>query len=164
MKTLTEFTALQIKNAAKTKQDLITAGKTPEELPQALGEALKIEGDKLNFLINALDLPMQKTSDLKRVIVMALGEGEQVPSNAAQKGEQVYVAEYYAPLHGATPPQKAGHGDRDSRGGRGGRGGPGRGKNDRRDQKGGGQGRGPRKDGAGPGAGPAKRPVITPKA
>jgi len=111
MKTLTEFTALQIKNAAKTKQDLITAGKTPEELPQALGEALKIEGDKLNFLINALDLPMQKTSDLKRVIVMALGEGEQVPSNAAQKGEQVYVAEYYAPLHGATPPQKAGHGE-----------------------------------------------------
>jgi len=141
MKTLTEFQAVQLKNAAKVKQELVAAGKTPEELPQAMGEALKMEGDKLNFLLNALDLTLQKTNDLKRVVVMTLNEGETAPSNAQKKGDHYYFVEFYPPLPGAHPPRgRQGQGDRDQRGGRGGPGGRGKGRGDRDKGKGGGRG------------------------
>jgi hypothetical protein len=136
MKTLTEVAAPNLKNAAKVKQDLAAAGKTAEEMPQALGEALKLEGDKLNFLINAVDLVGDKQTDLKRVVVYALNEGETAPKGVQQKGEHYYMVEYYPSLN---PPKAKGRGDQhEGRGGkRGGRGGRGD-----KDKKRGGGGRG----------------------
>ncbi len=130
MKTLTEFPSQTLKNAAKTHQELTAAGKTPEELPAALGEALKVEGDKLTRLIAAIEVVGTRFDDLKRVVVLqTTAEGEKAPSGAQQKGELYYVTEYYASLQ---PQKPAGRGDRDDRGGKKGRGGKGR-----RDGKGG---------------------------
>src|SRR6476660_8274290 len=98
MKTLTEFAVVTLKNAAKTKQELTTAGKTAEELPAAMGETLKLEGDKLTFVMNALEVVGAKFDDLKRVVVFTLAEGEKAPYGAIQKGEQYYSSEYYPPL------------------------------------------------------------------
>src|SRR5437868_3151996 len=114
MKTLTEFTGPTLKNASKTKADLLAAGKTPEELPQAMGEALKIEGDKLKFLMAALETVGDKFNDLKRVVVSA---------GAAEGETEKYHAEYFAPL--ASKNAKPERGGRD--GGKGGRGRDGKG-------------------------------------
>jgi len=125
MKTLTEFPAFNLKNAAKAKQDLVAAGKTPEELPAALGETLKVEGDKLTHLMNALETAGEKFNDLKRVVVFSLVEGEKAPQGAQQKGEHYYSAEYYPPLEpkGGKPARGGEKGERGRRGGKGGKGG-----------------------------------------
>lgn len=107
MKTLTEFSAGVLLNAVKTKKDLIAAGKTPEELPAAMGEALKVEGDRLAHLMAAVEVVESKTSDLKRVVVIKLNEGEKAPSSALAKGDLYFLSEYYPPLH---PPKNARHG------------------------------------------------------
>jgi hypothetical protein len=106
MKTLTELPGLNIKNAAKTRQDILTGGKTPEETPAALGEALRVEGDRLNLLVNALDVVGTKLNDLKRVVVYSLAEGEKAPTKAVQKGDHYYLVEYFPPLN---PPKPSRH-------------------------------------------------------
>lgn len=126
MKTLTEFSSSVIKAAIKAKQDLVTAGKTIEEIPAALGESLKLEGEKLTFVIGAIELVERKLEDLKRVVVMKLNEGEKAPGGVVQKGEHCFSAEYYPPLN---PPKAAhgkdhrhdGKGSKDRKGGRNGR-------------------------------------------
>jgi hypothetical protein len=134
MKTITEFAALNLKNAEKTRQELVSAGKTPEELPQALGEALKVEGDKLKHLLEALDALKGKVNDLKRAVVHSIAEGEKAPSHAVVKEGFAYVIEYYPPLakkedrhaRGKGEGRHGGRGGRDGKkGGRGGK--PGRG-------------------------------------
>ncbi|OFZ22813.1 MAG: hypothetical protein A2X94_11965 [Bdellovibrionales bacterium GWB1_55_8] len=132
MKTLTEFPAATLKNALKTRDELIASGKTPEELPQALGEALKVEGDRLSHLLNALECVGKKVSDLKRVVVLSLSEGEKAPSGAKQFGEHQYIAEYYPSLNPPKPARSDEH--RGDRGGKGGKGRGGRGR-DRDDKK-----------------------------
>jgi hypothetical protein len=154
MKTLTEFAVPTLKNAFQKKQELTAAGKTAEELPAAMGESLKLEGDKLTYLLAALDVVGEKTNDLKRVIVSALNEGEKAPSGAKLIGEKYFTVEYYPSLHKGGP-RKPEEGRGDKRGGKrdGKRGGkPG----DRRGGRGGGEGRsaggrGPGSDNAGGG-------------
>lgn len=135
MKTLTEFAGATLKNTLKTKQDLLASGKTAEELPQALSEALKLEGDKLNFTLNAAELVEKRLDDLKRVVVFSIAEGEKAPQGGIQKGEHYFVAEYYPPLN---PPKGAKGKDHD----RGGRRGDKRGGGRKKD----GKGRGPRRE------------------
>ncbi|MCM2276870.1 MAG: hypothetical protein NDJ89_02190 [Oligoflexia bacterium] len=169
MKTLTEFPAATLKNAFKAQQDLQTAGKTPEELPQALGEALKLEGDKLAYLFSALELVGPKLNDLKRVVVLSLNEGEKAPSKALQKEDKYFVAEYFPPMPGKGPAGRPAHGGK-------GKGDKPRGKGKRRgggrDGEKRGSGRGERRDGdkrsgeRGERRGPtpkAPAPVIQPK-
>lgn len=135
MKTLTEFSTSVLKAAIQAKKDLLAAGKTLEEIPAALGESLKLEGEKLTFVVGAIELVERKLEDLKRVVVMKLGEGEKAPGGVVQKGEHCFSAEYYPPLH---PPKAApgkdhrhdGKGRGDRKGGRG-KGKPGRNSNDR---------------------------------
>lgn len=100
MKTLTEFTAMSLKQASQLKADLTQQGKTPEELPTALGESLKIEGDRLTFLLNALETVGTKMADLKRVLVFSAAEGEKAPQGTVLKGEPAhgYLVEYYVSL------------------------------------------------------------------
>ena len=145
MKTITEFTVTTLKNALKTKQELTTAGKTAEELPAAMGEALKLEGDKLTILMSALEAIEKKTNDLKRVVVLTLAEGEKAPKGAEQKGDHYFCIEFFPPMPGQ---ERKGRG-RD--GGRGGRDDKGRG-----DKRGGKRGGG--RDGKGRGPGRGDRP------
>lgn len=98
MKTLTEFAAITLKNAASARSDLVAQGKTPEELLPALGEALKLEAEKLTLLLTALDVIGTKTDDLKRAVVYTLAEGETPPKNVHQNGEHYFLIEYYPPL------------------------------------------------------------------
>lgn len=158
MRTVTEFAALTIKNAAKTQQELTAAGKTAEELPAAMGEALKLEGDRLNHLLGALEVAGNRLDDLKRVLVIALNEGETAPSGAQQKGEQWLIAEYFAPLvkKGAHPAEDRSGKRGDKRGDRRGKRGPGRGGDK---DRGGRPPRGPRAEGGPKGAGP--KPVTS---
>lgn len=118
---------MNVKNAAKIRQDLITGGKTPEELPAALGEALKLEGTRLEFMVSVLDIVGTKLNDLKRAIVYAPNEGEKAPQGLIQKGDHFYLVEYFASLN--KPAQPAHSNDHRHRGGKGGdkrqgRGGP----------------------------------------
>jgi len=135
MKTLTEFPGLNLKTAVKTRQDLIGAGKSAEELPQAMGEALKLEGDRLGFLLSALEMIGTKLNDLKRVVVFSLGEGEKAPLGSIQKGEQSYLIEYYpslAPKGGSNRDFMGGKPDGDKKG----KGKHGKGRGGKRDDRG----------------------------
>ena len=147
MKTITEFAALTLKNADKTRQELAAAGKTAEEIPAAMGEALKLEGDKLKNLLAAMEFVGAKIQDLKRVLVFSIHEGEKAPPKSEQKEGVYFLAEYYPPLN---PPR--GKGKRFGKPGEGkGHGG----KDDKRGKKRG-RGRGPK-----PSRGPrAPRPEI----
>jgi hypothetical protein len=105
MKTVTEFPGVNLKNAIKLKQDLIAGGKTAEELPQAMGESLKLEGERLDSLLTALEMVEKKSQDLKRVVVYTLAEGEKAPTQLLQKGDRYYLAEYYPSLEKKHPPK-----------------------------------------------------------
>jgi hypothetical protein len=152
MKTMTEFNGFQIKGALAKQAELAAAGKTPEEIPAAMGEAYKLEGDKLKFFMNALaHAQAQKHPEtIKRVLVMSLAEGEKAPHGAAQVEEHYYLAETYP--QPASKQKAHGRGDRDERGrgkgrrgkGRGGRGGERGGRGGERGERG---GRGPRPQG-----------------
>lgn len=143
MKTLTEFFGPALKTALKAKEDLVAAGKTAEELPAAIGEALKVEGDKLKHLLSALEAVGSKWGDLKRVVVLGLNEGEKAPGQAQLIGEAYFVTEYYAPVgkpvaaRGGRDDSRGGRGDKKRGGGkregRGGRDGGGRGGDSRRE-------------------------------
>lgn len=152
MKTLTEFPIFSLKNASKVRQDLVAGGKTPEELPAALGEQLKLEGDKLQWMSHCLEIVGEKMDQLKRVVVMSLAEGEKPPTGAIQKGEHYFLVEFYAPPapKGGQDTGRGGPGGkgRDGRrgGGRGGPGGKDRG------------GRGNREGGGKPGGQPPSAP------
>jgi len=144
MKTLTEFAPIVLKNAAKTKAELVTAGKTPEELPAAMGEALKIEGDKLTHLLNLLDIVGDRMDDLKRGLALAKSkDDEKVSDSIKTVGEHFYSIEYFPPVPKKLANGRIDHG-RGERGGRGGR-------DDKRGGKGGrdkkGRGGGGRRDG-----------------
>ena len=144
-KTITEFDGFRIKNALTTKKELAAAGKTPEEIAQGLGEALKLEGDKLKWLLSALEVVEGREGSLKRVVVYAVEEGKTAPSGAVQKEDKHFLAEYF------YVPQKQERKGREGRDGdkRGGKRGGKRGKG----RDGGRGGRGDRRPPRGPGAG-----------
>lgn len=116
MKTLTEFDGFRLKNALQTKKELTAAGKTAEELPQAMGEALKLEGDKLTHLLAALELAEGHPEHLKRVVVYTVEEGQKAPNGAVQKGDKWYLAEFF---YTPAPKRKAREEHADGRRGRG---------------------------------------------
>ncbi len=170
MKTITEFAAITLKNAAKTRDELAASGKTPEELPAALGEALKLEGDKLAMLLVALELAAGARGDLKRVIVGALSEGEKAPSGAQDKDGKQFLVELYPPIsapssgrpgrgEGRGDKRGGGRGDR-KKGGKGGRGGGDRDRGGGGERSAGGGERGAGGGGRGPRRERAPRPEI----
>jgi len=130
MKTLTEFFGPNLVRALQTRQECLAAGKTAEELPAALGESLKVEGEKLQRLCVALELIEKKHDRLKRVIVLQPAEGQKAPSGAVERDGLVYVIEFFAAPAGSAPEKKADPRDDKRRGGK------------RGDRRGGGEGRG----------------------
>lgn len=137
MRTLTEFTGMQLKNGFAKLQELATAGKSAEELNQGMGEAFKYEGDKLKWFLFAIEVATGKFEGLKRVLVHQLAEGENAPTGAVQKEAWHLVAEGFVAPSKPLPEERGARGGRDGKG-RGGKRGGGRD---------GGKGRGPRGDG-----------------
>lgn len=119
MKSVTEFAVFTLNKGLAAKAALATQGKSPEEIQTSLGETFKLEGDKLKYFINALDVAGQNQQNLKRVFVISLSEGEAAPAQATQVEELHYVPEF---LNSAKPVAAATDG-KPGRGGKGGRGG-----------------------------------------
>ncbi len=113
MKNVTEFPNFKLLQGIKVKTALAAEGKTPEEIQAAIGEQFKLEGDKLKYFSNALDVANQNTDKLVRVMVVTVGEGENPPVKATKVEEHYYIPEYPA----APKPAE----QKDSKGGKGGR-------------------------------------------
>jgi hypothetical protein len=133
MKTMTEFSSFALKTAVEAADALATSGKTPEELPAALGEQLKLEGDKLTWMVAAIDVARAKNKNLKRILVLVLNEGEAAPKGAEVKEGFVLLPETFPSAHAPAAPQKDDRRDGkrggkrgDKRGGRDGKPGAGR--------------------------------------
>ena len=120
MKSITEFQNFTLIKAIKTKAALTAEGKTPEEISAGLGEAFKLEGDKLKHFVNALEVAATAGENLKRVIVLSLAEGEAAPAKATQVEEFHYLPELLVQTKYVAPTA--------DKGGRGGKGGGGKGR------------------------------------
>jgi hypothetical protein len=125
VKTLTEFDGFSLRNALAKKQELAASGKTADDLPQALGEALKVEGDRLTYLLAALEVIESKPENLKRVVVYNVDEGKQAPKGTIEKGGKHFLAEYFfipsakKERRTSAGPGKGSRGKKKGRGGRG---------------------------------------------
>jgi hypothetical protein len=127
MKSITEFPTFLLNNGIKAKTALAAEGKTPEEIQTSLGETFKFEGDKLKHFVNAIDVAGQNATNLKRVLVVTLAEGEAAPNKAVKVEETHYIPEFLIEARAAAPAAegKGGRGGGGKGGGRGGRqGGP----------------------------------------
>lgn len=116
MKSVTEFPSFVLTKGLAAKTALAAEGKNPEEIQAGLGESFKFEGDKLKHFVNALEVAGTNTTNLKRVVVMSLNEGETAPAKSTQVEEHHYVPEFFQ----EAKPQAS---KEDARGGRGGKGG-----------------------------------------
>lgn len=118
MKLITEFSVFNLNKALAHKSGLAAEGKSPEEIQENLATTYKLEGDKLKFFVNALDVASQNQTALKRVFVATLTEGENQPAKAVQIEDHFYVPEFIT-----APKPVASVGKGGPKGG--GRGGPG---------------------------------------
>lgn len=116
MKFVTEFANVTLKQVLAARTALAAEGKTPEEIQESLGTKYKVEGEKLAHLTNALEVASQNTENLKRVLVVSLGENEKAPAKAVQVEAFHYVPDFHVTARPAHTENK------DSKGGRGGKG------------------------------------------
>jgi hypothetical protein len=94
MKSVTEFPTFKLVQGLTAKNALLAEGKTPEEVQQNLGEKFKLEGDKLKYFVNAVEVAGQNLEKLSRVLVVSLAEGETIPPKATKVDEHHYVPEF----------------------------------------------------------------------
>ncbi len=107
MKAVTEFPSFTLNQALKTQAALTAEGKTPEEVQASLATSFKLEGDKLKYFINSLEVAGKNVDNLKRVLVVSLAEGETVPNKSSKVEELHYVPEFYVEAR-TQQPAKAG--------------------------------------------------------
>lgn len=124
MKAVTEFPIFVITKALQAKAALAAAGKTPEEIQENLGQTFKLEGEKLGYFMQSLEVAGTNTTNLKRVVIMRLNEGEKAPAKAVEVEGLAYVPEFISTA--APKPVETGKGGRggQGRGGPKGAGGP----------------------------------------
>ncbi len=97
MKSITEFPNSTLQKVLAAKAAIVTEGKTPEEITAAMGESLKLEGDKLKFALAAADLAVGKTA-VRRVLVASIAEGEAPPAKYQKVEDNYYLVETLEPL------------------------------------------------------------------
>lgn len=119
MKSVTEFHTHKLVKGIETKNTLATSGKTPEEIQQGIGEAFKLEGDKLKFFFNALDVASQNMEKLARILVVSFNEGESIPHKAVKVEEHFYIPEFQVAAGGPGmgKPPKANTQNKNKKGG-----------------------------------------------
>jgi len=125
MKSVTEFAVFSLQKGQTVQADLATQGKTPEEIEASMGESFKLEGEKLKYFLNAINVAKEATSGrLKRILVVTFGENETVPAKAVKVDETYYLADYHLEAPKVNPDAKktaeAGRGkgrDRNNKGG-----------------------------------------------
>ncbi len=124
MKAVTEFSVITLNKAIQAKTALAAEGKTPEEIQENLGQNLKIEGEKLGYLIHSLEIASTNAQNLKRVVIVKLNEGETAPPKSVQVDELHFIPEFFVQAKPAQAAAPAGKGGRGGRGGGKGAGGP----------------------------------------
>lgn len=92
MKSITEFQMATLQKFISTKTALKDAGKSDEEITAALGETLKLEGDKLKYITAAAELAAGKPN-VRRVVVTSFAEGETAPAKYQKVEETHYLVE-----------------------------------------------------------------------
>ncbi|OFZ29492.1 MAG: hypothetical protein A2622_07125 [Bdellovibrionales bacterium RIFCSPHIGHO2_01_FULL_40_29] len=97
MKSITEFPQSTLLKVLAAKSALTTEGKTPEEITTAMGESLKMEGDKLKFAMAAADLAAGKTA-VRRVLVASIADGETPPAKYQKVEDNYYLVETLEPM------------------------------------------------------------------
>lgn len=116
MKSITEFPNFTLTKAITAHAALLAEGKTPEEILASIGEAFKLEGDRLKYFIGAIDVAGKNAENLKRVMVFSLSEGEAAPQKSVKIEEVHYLPEFYTQMS-TRPVAKT---EEKGRGGRGG--------------------------------------------
>lgn len=94
MKSVTEFFAHKLTEGNTTKAALLAEGKTPEEIELSIGETFKLEGQKLKFFVNSMEVASENAEKLGRVLVFKVDEGESIPPKAVLLEEHCYVPEF----------------------------------------------------------------------
>lgn len=113
MKSVTEFFTHKLIKGLDTKKALTGEGKSPEEVLAGLGEAFKLEGDKLKFFNNAMDVASQNMEKLSRILVVTYSEGETIAPKAVKIEEHHYIPEFQTAAGSvAVKPSKGGGGDK----------------------------------------------------
>jgi hypothetical protein len=115
MKAITEFSVFTLNKANLAKAALVAEGKTPDEIKESLGTSFKIEGEKLGYFIQSLEIATANTQNLKRVLVVKLNEGEATPAKGIKAEDVCFVPDFLV----LTPASSASAGN--SKGGKGGR-------------------------------------------
>ena len=108
MKSITEFAHHTLQKVLAAKTQLLSEGKSPEEIAQSVGESFKLEGDKLKFILAAADLIVDKTA-VRRVMVVSFAEGESAPAKYQKIEENHYLVETIEPVNTASAAPKGGH-------------------------------------------------------
>ena len=110
MKSVTEFFAHKLIKGNTAKAALLAEGKTPEEIELSIGETFKLEGEKLKFFVNSMEVAAENADKLGRILVFKLDEDESAPPKAVLLEEYHYVPEFQkaakAPV--TTKPEKGG--------------------------------------------------------
>lgn len=122
MKAITEFSSFTLNKANLAKGALAAEGKNPEEIQENLGQSFKLEGEKLGYLIQALEIASANAQNLKRIVIVKLNEGEKAPAKAVQVEELHFIPEFIVQ---AQPKVEAAPTKGNRSGGRGGKGGGG---------------------------------------
>lgn len=109
MKSITEFAQPILQKVLTAKAALLAEGKTSEEIEASMGETLKLEGEKLKYIIAAADLVADKKL-VRRVMVASFAEGETAPAKYQKVDETYYLVETLDLTPAAAPaaPTKGG--------------------------------------------------------
>jgi hypothetical protein len=103
MKAVTEFSVFTLNKALQTKAALTAEGKTPEEIQENLGQSFKLEGEKLGYFIQSLEIASTNSQNLKRVLIVRLNDGEKAPAKAVQIEELHFVPEFFLQTKPVAP-------------------------------------------------------------
>lgn len=87
-----------------------------DEVKQAFGAALKLEGQKLDFMVNAIDFSRRTRYGLKRVLVLSLDEKDKVPAGAQKVGDHYFLTELIPGLPQPSQDKKSRFGRGEGRG------------------------------------------------
>ncbi len=119
MKSITEFSQPTLQKFLAAKAVLATEGKSPEEMMTAIGESMKLEGDKLKFIFAAGDLVAEQKA-FRRVLVASIAEGEAAPAKYTKIEDNYYLVEtldMFKPAAPVAAPTKGGNRGGPQRGG-----------------------------------------------
>lgn len=116
MKSVTEFFTHKLVKGIESKTALEAEGKTPEEIQASIGEAFKLEGDKLKHFLNSMTVATEHMENLARIQVISLNEDEAAPAKSIKIEDHHYIPDFRnlkpPPAKGLKKSESAGRKDK----------------------------------------------------